>query len=87
MGLIDFNIGGGSPSSKKKGKIARPYDLRVFTRAGAALAGIMAVLVIILGFLAAFLAESPGYALLGAGMICLPIAIALVVFAWVLWKM
>ena len=87
MGLIDFNIGGGGPSSKKKGKKTRPYDLRIFARAGAALCGIMAGLVILLGFLAAFLADNPGYAMLGACMLCLPVAVALAVAAWVLWKL
>jgi hypothetical protein len=86
MGLIDLNIGTGGKTSRRA-KNARPYDLRIFTRAGAALSGIMAVLVLVLGFLAAFLSEDPGFAMLGAGMICLPIAIALAVFAVVFWKL
>ena len=54
---------------------------------GAALCGIMAGLVILLGFLAAFLSDNPGYAMLGACMLCLPVAVALAVAAWVLWKL
>lgn len=85
MGLIDLNIGG---QAKKKGKSRAPaFDARILTRAAAAMCGIFSVLIIVLGFLAAFLAESPGYAMLGAAMICLPIAIAGAIAAVVLWKL
>ena len=86
MGLIEINLGG-APAGNTRRPTKSGFDMKIITRAGAALSGIMSVLVIIMGFIAAFLAESPGYAMLGAGMICLPIALALAVFAWVLWRM
>ena len=84
MGLIDLHIGSSGKTSRRAKK--SNFDLRILTHAAAALVGILAVLVLVLGFAAAFLAENPGYAMLGAGMICLPIAIALTIAAWVLWK-
>jgi hypothetical protein len=87
MGLIEINLGSPGGKTRRSRSNGRPLDLRLFTKAGAVLSGLGAVLVIVLGFLASLLAPNPGYSLLGACMICLPIAIAMGVFAGVLWKL
>ena len=84
MGLIDVHLG--ANRAKMPRGSGKPFDWHILTRAGAVLCGIMAALTIVLGFLAAFLAENPGYAMLGACMLCLPIALVLLIIAWVLWK-
>jgi fumarate reductase subunit D len=84
MGLIDVHLG--ASRAKKPRRAGKPFDWHMLSRSGAVFCGIMAALTIILGFLAALLAEKPGYALLGACMLCLPMALVFVILAWVLWK-